>query len=95
MILADAIQAFRVKYQRAPQAVLVTRSAAVILAHQESLPSQWEGVPVRLEQPSDYPVWMAHRVAREGGTLIILSTVTDKLDRPCVVAHEAVRSPTT
>jgi len=90
MILADSINTFRFKHRKSPQHVLVSKAAAVILAAQETLPAQWDGVPVKLETQADTPIWMAHRVSHMQGTLIVLSVREDKLGRPCVVATEAI-----
>ncbi len=90
MILADAINAFRFKHRKSPEHVLVSKAAAVILANQETLPAQWDGVPVKLEVDTDFPIWQVHRVSHTQGTLIVLSVQEDKLGRPCVVATEAV-----
>lgn len=92
MILADAINVFRFKHRKAPEYVLVSKTAAVILASQETLPAQWDGVPVRLECLADSPIWLAHEVSHMHSTIIVLSVKEDKLGRPCVVAIEAAVS---
>lgn len=88
MILADAIQAFRAAHNgKAPAEVVITTPAGLIMAMQEEAPGpQWDGVPVRLALPNEVisPVLLGK------GTFIYLSVWTDGLQRPCVVAHEAV-----
>jgi len=88
MILAEAIKAFRTAHAgKPPTEVVINAAAAIIMAMQEEAPPvQWDGVPVRLANPGD----VITGVLLGRGTFIYLSVITDKIDRPCVVAHEAV-----
>lgn len=87
MMLADAIGEFKRTHDgAAPTEVLVTPSAAVVLTAQESLPSIWDGVPVRVAP-------LPFVVGRGKGTRLVLAAPMDKLGRPCVLALETDGSP--
>lgn len=87
MIVADAIRRFRALHAGSnPAAVVVTPAAALILAAQEKIEPECDGIAVRIEFANKLPA-----VAVPGtGDMIIVHAVTDSLDRPVVVAVEAV-----